>query len=75
VHLAGEPGTVRLSVTDDGHGLERSTDVHGVGLRIMRYRAQSIGATLTVDSTAAGTVVTCVLREAPPQITQPISEG
>jgi nitrate/nitrite-specific signal transduction histidine kinase len=55
-----------LRVSDDGRGIDdAATDADGVGLRIMNYRARSIGATLTVASQAhGGTMVTCAVREA-----------
>jgi len=77
VRLAGEPGTTILTVSDDGHGLQsRRPEDQGVGLRIMRYRAQSIGASLTIESTPnEGTVVTCLLRDTPHQAISPLEEG
>jgi len=52
---------VRLSVIDDGHGFSvHSTQGNGMGLRIMRYRAFIVGASLQVKSTSEGTTVTCV---------------
>jgi len=51
-----------LSVTDDGSGIPAG-DGHetGSGLRIMRYRANAIGATLKTEPAAGGgTSVTCV---------------
>ncbi len=56
-----------LTVQDDGVGLP-SAEQHvvdpesGLGLNIMRYRAEAIGATLTLDSgSPAGTIVCCSL--------------
>jgi signal transduction histidine kinase len=38
----------------------------GVGLGIMKFRAQSIGGTLTIEPGAKrGTIVTCALRAIP----------
>ncbi|HEY1304857.1 MAG TPA: PAS domain-containing protein [Vicinamibacterales bacterium] len=77
VRLAAEPGTTILTVSDDGHGLQpRRPEDQGVGLRIMRYRAQSIGASLTIESAPnEGTVVTCLLRDTPHQAIPPLEEG
>ncbi|HKE83105.1 MAG TPA: PAS domain-containing protein [Vicinamibacterales bacterium] len=77
VRLAAEPGTTILTVSDDGHGLQpRRREDQGVGLRIMRYRAQSIGASLTIESAPnEGTVVTCLLRDTPHQAIPPLKEG
>jgi two-component system, chemotaxis family, CheB/CheR fusion protein len=65
VRLVAEAGTTILSIADDGRG-GAAPEGQGMGMRIMRYRAQSIGASLTVESAAhAGTVVTCLLRDTP----------
>ncbi len=52
---------VRLSVRDNGIGIQESPDGRkGMGLRTMKYRAEQIGATLTVaPAESDGTVVTC----------------
>jgi signal transduction histidine kinase len=57
---------MRLVVADDGVGIPRVDPGDGAGLRIMRYRATSIGASLAVErGPTRGTVVTCTLRESP----------
>jgi signal transduction histidine kinase len=50
-----------LSVTDDGVGLgDPAADSQGIGLRIMRYRADLINAVLSIDAVKGrGTSVTC----------------
>lgn len=49
-----------LTVQDDGHGFEAKTNGHGMGLRIMRYRAQCIGGFCEVHSgPEQGTIVSC----------------
>jgi signal transduction histidine kinase len=59
-------GVTRLRITDDGIGIPHPEPGNGVGLRIMRYRAASIGASLAVErGPKGGTVVTCALREPP----------
>ncbi|HEY7185631.1 MAG TPA: chemotaxis protein CheB [Vicinamibacterales bacterium] len=67
VRLVGEPGSTILTVSDDGDGIRiDQTPQNGVGFRIMRFRAQSIGASLNFESKpGAGTVVTCVVRDRP----------
>ncbi len=52
-----------LRIQDDGHGLPRPLPQReGLGQRIMRNRADMIGATLTIDrAKPKGTVVTCTL--------------
>jgi len=61
IQLSTSRRTVRLSVTDDGHGFSvHSAEGQGMGLRIMRYRASMVGATLRVKATPEGTTITCV---------------
>jgi PAS domain S-box-containing protein len=56
-----------LQIRDDGVGIAAATGEgawEGFGLRIMRYRARLIGATLKVERGAnGGTVVTCTRRQ------------
>jgi len=56
---------LRLRVCDDGIGVDpvRVSEGGGMGLRIMRYRAQVIGATLDIrPASGGGTLVTCELQ-------------
>ena len=50
-----------LTIEDNGHGLPDDLgEAEGLGLHIMPYRARTIGATLSIDSTKGmGTTVTC----------------
>ena len=49
-----------LTIRDDGKGFNSSAPSNGMGLRIMRYRAQCIGGSCEVRSNRAeGTIVTC----------------
>ena len=50
-----------LTIADDGSGMvERSDERLGLGLQIMRYRSDQLGAALTIQSRPRrGTVVTC----------------
>ena len=49
-----------LTIRDDGKGFNGSASSNGMGLRIMRYRAQCIGGSCEVRSNRAkGTIVTC----------------
>ena len=60
----GADGVVTLLVRDDGVGLPRGTRkaAKGMGLRIMSYRANSIGASLSINrSGQRGTVVKCTV--------------
>jgi len=65
VSLGAHDNRVTLQVRDDGKGIDpRVEEVSGSGLRIMRYRARVIGATLDVQSTfGEGTLVVCTLRK------------
>jgi two-component system CheB/CheR fusion protein len=58
-------GTTTLTVTDDGVGFDhRMPNEGGMGLRIMRHRAASIGAVLSVGAGVdGGTVVKVVARD------------
>jgi PAS domain S-box-containing protein len=59
-----------LTIQDDGEGFNTKTNGHGMGLRIMRYRAQSIGGSCEVDTGPdRGTIVYCrVPMEAQPSL-------
>jgi signal transduction histidine kinase len=55
---------VTLTVRDTGKGIpETASKRTGMGLRIMQYRADAIGAALKIDSARGkGVTVTCVFR-------------
>jgi signal transduction histidine kinase len=59
-----------LTVQDDGEGFNTKTKGHGMGLRIMRYRAQCIGGSCEVQpGPSKGTTVNCrVPLEAQPYL-------
>jgi signal transduction histidine kinase len=61
--LLTEPNGLRLRINDDGIGIQTAPDEsEGLGLRIMRYRAELIGGALQIGpSQWGGTVVTCTL--------------
>jgi two-component system, LuxR family, sensor kinase FixL len=63
IRLSQRRGRIALSVRDTGIGFARTTGAtDGMGQRIMRYRADMIGATLKIESARGkGTTVTCVL--------------
>lgn len=51
-----------LTIQDDGSGFDPKTNGQGMGLRIMRYRAQCIGGSCEVRTSAnQGTIVYCRL--------------
>jgi signal transduction histidine kinase len=65
IGLSAGGGKLTLTVSDDGVGIQRVRS-DGVGLRIMRYRAWAIGASLAIESgLERGTLVRCTLRHAP----------
>ena len=62
VRLDGHAGAVRLSVSDDGAGIDvPAATGGGMGMRIMRHRASLIGAELAITHgpDGRGTVVLC----------------
>lgn len=62
VRLRPDPRGLALHVYDDGQGLAASNGSPGMGLRIMRYRAAAIGATLTIaPHETGGTLMSCIL--------------
>ena len=63
--LAAADGAVALRVRDDGCGIPRKLpNSKGMGLRIMRYRAEVIGGSLSVQrGPRGGTWVACTIAE------------
>ena len=61
LRLSGKGGKTSLSVEDDGIGFPDNVEPGaGMGLRIMKYRAEIIGAILDVRrKDPKGTIVTC----------------
>ena len=60
IDLAVDHDNMVLTVRDDGKGFDGSAASNGMGLRIMRYRAQCIGGSCEVQSNRTeGTIVTC----------------
>jgi PAS domain S-box-containing protein len=65
IALSKPRGRVTLAIRDDGSGIPLDTTARagGLGMRIMQYRANAIGAELAVEGTAAGgTLVRCTLK-------------
>ena len=53
-------GRITLTVTDNGVGFSPDNAPAGMGLRLMRYRARTVGATLDIGpAPGGGTTVTC----------------
>lgn len=61
ISLMDDTEFLTLKIEDDGRGFERTQEPSaGSGLRIMRYRAELIGATLSIAvAQPHGTIVTC----------------
>lgn len=59
-----DDGALVLSITDDGKGLPLARPTEGLGLRLMRLRAETVGAKLAIVSEEdGGTQVSCTLPE------------
>jgi PAS domain S-box-containing protein len=71
VTLAADGDRFKLSVRDNGSGFDLSgKNRSGMGIRIMRYRAKVIGATLDVQSRVnEGTEIACVFNPSPREST------
>ena len=60
IQVVRDNGQMRLSVQDDGTGVNAGSIGDGMGLHIMRYRARMIDATLEIRrAPERGTVVSC----------------
>ena len=59
INLASNDEVLVLTIRDNGKGFDANANGSGMGLRIMRYRAQCIGGSCDVQSSSEGTVVTC----------------
>jgi two-component system, LuxR family, sensor kinase FixL len=67
-HTDQDTGSMVVSIHDDGVGMKRipgpGTIGRGMGLQIMRYRAEAAGGTLRIEhGTNGGTVVTAVIPQ------------
>ena len=73
VELRHDGAQLLLTIRDDGKGFDAKSREHqGMGLSGMNYRAQMIGASLTVEpAKGGGTVVVC---SAPGSVIDPISK-
>jgi len=63
IRLSRRHGYIVLSIHDNGIGMHRKGSYeNGMGLRIMKHRADVIGAVLQIDSARGkGTTVSCLL--------------
>lgn len=66
LRLENVSGKIVVQIIDDGSGIDAAQpSTNGMGLKIMRYRAQMIGATVEVSRRKeGGTIVTCAYRPA-----------
>jgi len=67
VRLAIDKEALKLEITDDGRGVPVGVaETDGMGLKIMRYRASMIDASLDIlPREGGGTVVRCTLQQQP----------
>jgi PAS domain S-box-containing protein len=67
ISLANKDGEWELKVSDNGQGFARTTGKEsGMGLSVMKHRADLIGASLCIESAPRkGTQITCAIRQTP----------
>jgi signal transduction histidine kinase len=66
ITLQSDAALVRLVIEDDGTGIPRSPPATGMGLKIMQFRAATMGARLSIgpgDSGGTRVCVECVYQE------------
>lgn len=64
IGLSRKKGKLHLTVADNGCGFEKTATSKGIGLQIMLYRTQMIGAVMRVDSRIGhGTTLTFILKK------------
>ncbi len=65
ISLANRAGSWHIAVQDDGRGFSSDSEGNsGSGLRLMRYRAQLLGASLDIDSAPRrGARISCMLHK------------
>jgi len=64
IALSASNGAIELDVRDDGCGIPDDSEDAGMGLKIMRYRAELIKASLKIDTApGSGTLVSCTLNK------------
>ncbi len=76
IRLGVEDGLATLRVIDDGTGFSPvSENTTGTGLRIMRYRADLIGAQLAITAARPhGTIVTCSVAQGRSAADKPLAD-
>jgi PAS domain S-box-containing protein len=64
ITLSKSNGRKMLEIRDDGQGILEAVDTRGMGLRLMNYRANKIGASLNIQKDVkGGTLVTLELEK------------
>ena len=63
IRLHQHAGWVRMEIEDDGVGFLESEVQSGLGLKVMKYRANKIGAVLQLNrAESSGTIMTCLWK-------------
>jgi PAS domain S-box-containing protein len=57
IDLATADGTLALSVQDNGRGFDERNVSNGMGMKLMRYRAQMLGGDVTIANNEGGGVI------------------
>ena len=75
IELEMRSGQLCLKINDNGTGFDTKAGRRtGMGLRVMQYRARSIGGDLTINSTPKlGTQICCLLPRAASKKERPVS--
>lgn len=67
IHLAAAAGEITLDIKDNGTGIKQREAASGIGLRIMKHRANALGGVLDISSgETGGTQVRCRVPLTPP---------
>jgi two-component system CheB/CheR fusion protein len=63
VRLSANSSAMSLSIADDGNGFSKTeNEMSGVGISIMRYRANVVGGEFDIeDRPSGGTIVSCTV--------------
>jgi PAS domain S-box-containing protein len=77
IELATAEGTLTLSIEDNGRGFdERNATSNGMGMKLMRYRAQMLGGDVTIaNGKAGGVVVRCACPHRAPAGGETVPRG
>jgi PAS domain S-box-containing protein len=63
INLESNHDCLRMQIRDDGRGYNSAESNFGMGLRIMKYRSNLIGATFDIRTSGHGTTVVCTLKQ------------